>query len=187
MHSLYFLIPTFLIILLLMPIFLEVKVSYNVLENSGVFCAYIFKIKLQYFLFEINGKNIQLKSEGDERETKPLDFNSPEIAFVEELTSQIKDKTRLRFLEVYYNIGLGDAFQTSMVCGMIDVAALIFFTSLKNKKPTASLGIYDTVSYNKKVAELAVNINLSLSLFDLVYSFINSCILSKKKSRELAM
>ena len=178
MLSLYFLIPTVIIILLLLPIFLEVRVSYNALENSGVFCAYLFKIKLQYFMFEISGKEIKLKNDG-ETENMALDLNSPEVAFIKEFTGQIKDKTRLRFLELYYNIGLDDAFLTSMVCGFIDVAALIFFTSLKNKKPTASLAIYDTVSYNKKVAEVAIDMNLTLSLFDLVYSFVNSLILSK--------
>ncbi len=137
-------------------------------------------------MFEIKEKEIRLKNDG-ETEDMALDFNSPQVAFIKEFTSQIKDKTRLRFLELYYNIGLDDAFLTSMVCGFIDVAALIFFTSLKNKKPTASLAIYDTVSYNKKVAEMAVELNLTLSLFDLAYSFVNSVILSKKKSRELAM
>lgn len=182
--SLYFLIPTVIIILLVMPIFLEVRLSFNLLDKSGVFCIYLFRKKLQYFKFEIEGREIKLKDEEETKE-KQIDFDSPEIALYEEFSTQIKDKTRLRFIEVFYNVGLNDAFLTSMVCGVINIAVLIFFTSLKNKKPTASLQLYNTSSFNKKVANLATVINLSISLFDVVYSFIISVILSKKKMKEM--
>lgn len=184
MSSLYFLIPTVIIILLVMPIFLEVRLSFNLLDRSGVFCIYLFRKKLQYFKFEIEGREIKLKDEEETKE-KQIDFDSPEIALYEEFSTQIKDKTRLRFIEVFYNVGLNDAFLTSMVCGVINIAVLIFFTSLKNKKPTASLQLYNTSSFNKKVANLATVINLSISLFDVVYSFIISVILSKKKMKEM--
>lgn len=184
MSSLYFLIPTVIIILLVMPIFLEVRLSFNLLDKSGVFCIYLFRKKLQYFKFEIKGREIKLKDEEETKE-KQIDFDSPEIALYEEFSTQIKDKTRLRFIEVFYNVGLNDAFLTSMVCGVINIAVLIFFTSLKNKKPTASLQLYNTSSFNKKVANLATVINLSISLFDVVYSFIISVILSKKKMKEM--
>lgn len=183
MNSLYFLIPTFFIILLVLPIFLEVRLSFNVLDKSGVFCVYLFKKKLQYFIFEIDGKEIRLK---DEKQTqqKQIDFDSPELALYEEFAAQIKDKTRLRYLDVFYNIGIGDAYLTSMICGALNVAILIFFTSLKNSKPTASLALYNTSSFNRTVAELAGVINLSISLFDVVYSFIISVILSRKKAHQ---
>lgn len=184
MSTLYFLIPTVIIILLVMPIFLEVRLSFNLLDKSGVFCIYLFRKKLQYFKFEIDGREIKLKDEEETKE-KQIDFDSPEIALYEEFSTQIKDKTRLRFIEVFYNVGLNDAFLTSMVCGVINIAVLIFFTSLKNKKPTASLQLYNTSSFNKKVANLATVINLSISLFDVVYSFIISVILSKKKMKEM--
>ena len=184
MSTLYFLIPTVIIILLVMPIFLEVRLSFNLLDKSGVFCIYLFRKKLQYFKFEIDGREIKLKDEKETKE-KQIDFDSPEIALYEEFSTQIKDKTRLRFIEVFYNVGLNDAFLTSMICGVINIAVLIFFTSLKNKKPTASLQLYNTSSFNKKVANLATVINLSISLFDVVYSFIISVILSKKKMKEM--
>ena len=167
-----------------MPIFLEVRLSFNLLDKSGVFCIYLFRKKLQYFKFEIDGREIKLKDEEETKE-KQIDFDSPEIALYEEFSTQIKDKTRLRFIEVFYNVGLNDAFLTSMICGVINIAVLIFFTSLKNKKPTASLQLYNTSSFNKKVANLATVINLSISLFDVVYSFIISVILSKKKMKEM--
>lgn len=181
MQSLYFLIPTFFILLLMLPVFLEVKLSYNILENSGVICIYLAKIKLKYYLFEIYKNSVRLKDEESVSE-KQLDFSSPEIALIEEFSRQVKQKARLKYLEVWYHLGLEDTFLTSMVSGFVNAFLLIFFTSLKNSRPTASLGVYDNVSFNSKVAELAADFCVSLSLFDVVYSFLNSLILSKKKT-----
>ncbi len=185
MQSLYFLIPTFVICLLLCPIFLQARVSFNALENSGVICIYIFKVKIIYFFFSINKNQIELKNEKQTKQ-KALDFDSPEIVFYNQLMKEIKDKTRLRYLMLNYNIGLSDAFLTSMVCGAINVLVLIFFTSIKNKKPTASLAIYDTCSFNKTVVEIAANLSVSLTLFDLAYSLLNSTIVSKVKAGQNA-
>ncbi len=181
-QSLYFLIPTFFILLLLLPIFLGLKVSYNILENSGAFCLYVFKIKIKYFLFEIHGRQIKLKNEKQTTE-KDIEFNSPEIALLENFGKELKSKARLKFFEIYYHIGLDDAYLTSMVCGYINIILLILFTKIKDNRPTASLGVYDNISYNAKRFEVASNICISLSLFDVVYSFLNSLILSKKSKQ----
>ncbi len=178
MQSLYFLIPTFFILLFLMPIYLQLRVSFNALENSGVFCLYIFKIKIVYYFFSFTNNDIILKNEKRTKE-KSYDLGSPEALFFKALTKQIKDKTRLRYLEIYYNIGVGDAFLTSMLCGFINSMILIFFTALKNKKPSASLGLYDSVCFNKTKVEIASGVSLSLSLFDLVYSLLNSVMLTR--------
>lgn len=186
MDSLYFLIPTVFILLLILPIFLEVKVSYNFLKNSGVICVYFSKIKFKYYIFEFHNNNIRLKDQREVSE-KQIDFSSPELAVIEEFSKQIKQKARLKYLFVYYNVGLNDAFLTSVFCGCLNVALLIFFTSIKNSRPTASLCVYDNASYNNVVVEVAGDICVSLSLFDVVYSFLNSLILSKKKAKQAKM
>ena len=186
MQSLYFLLPTALIFLFMIPVSMQVRVSYNLLQNQGVLCFFVFKIKIQYLYFEIGDKQIKIKNQ-NQVEQPPLQFDSPEVIFYQEFTKQIKNKTRLKFWEIYYNIGLGDAFLTSMVCGLIDVGALIFFSSIKNKKPTASLAIFDSVSYNKLSGEIASVTNVSISAFDVAYSFINSVILSRKKAAKQQM
>ena len=87
------------------------------------------------------------------------------------MIKQIKDKARLKEIYLFYNIGLQDAFASAMLCGLINTVATIFFTKIKNEKPTASFGVYDTVSYNKRVLELSFMTKVSISLFDIVYSF----------------
>ncbi len=182
MSSLYFLIPTVFILILMLPMFFEVKLSYNIFENSGVICVFFEKIKIKHYMFEIYKNSIRLKDEKTINE-KELSFSSPELVLIEEFSKQIKQKSRLKYLEVYYHLGVEDAYLTSIIAGFINSALLIFFTGLKNSRPTASLGVYDSVSFNKKVAEIAINFCVSLTLFDVVYSFLNSLILTKKRIR----
>lgn len=155
--------------------------SYNPLFNRGVVALFVFKIKIIYYIFSFHGKFIEL---ANEKETKrqELEFSSPQFAVIEEFMKQIKDKTRLKYLYVYYNIGTGDAMLSALVCGLLNQMLTQTFLILKSHKPTASFCVYDTVSYNKTVFELAGRVSISISFFDVVYSFILSLILSKRKN-----
>ena len=181
----YLLIPFFLIILFFLPIKLEARVSFNVLDFSGALGVFLYKKKLLHEQFWIKGKKIITKSD-DAIETKEMDFQSSEVIFMETLLQEIKDKTRLKEISVFYNIGVKDAFLSAMRAGLVNFAITIFLTNVKNQKPTASLSLNDTVSYNREVCQFAVKLIMSISLFDVVYSLLNAIILSKKKHAELA-
>ena len=169
--SLYFLIPAFVILVLIFPIFAEMRVSFNPLFNRGVIALFMFKFKVLYFIFSFHGKYIELQIENETKRQK-LEFSSPQFAVMEEFTKQIKDKLRLKKLLLFYNIGTGDAFSSAMLCGLINQLVTNFFLRLKDKKPTASCCVYDTVSYNKTMCEIAGRVEISISLFDFAYSFL---------------
>lgn len=176
----YLFIPFVIIVVCFIPIKLEGRVSFNFLDLSGAFGIFFYKIKVTHQQVWIKHKKIMLKKD-NHVESKEISFDSDEIVFVNMLISQVKDKTRLRVLSVFYNLGLDDAFLTSMAAGYINVLMLIFFTNIKNTKPTASLGVYDSISYNRQVCQFAVKCVLSISLFDVAYSLIRSVILTKRE------
>lgn len=180
----YLLIPFFLILLLFIPIKLEGRVSFNLLEKSGAFGVFIFKFKVEYQQFWIENKKIISKKE-NELESHELNMQSKEMFFVKMLIMEIKDKTRLKELSVYYNLGTGDAFQSAMLGGVINTTLICVMSSIKNAKPTANMGIYDTISYNRKVCQFAVKGVMTISLFDVVYSLFHSVILTKKNEDSL--
>ncbi len=182
MDSLYYLIPMFFIILLTVPLFIQLRVTFRLEDLSGVICLYIFKIKIVYYMYQIKGKKIILQNE-KKTKVKEFDFDPSQLVIAQIFKAQLKDKTRVKELFVFYNIGLGDAFLSSMVGGLINVGVLTFFTMLKNTRPTASMGIYDTISYNREVFEVAGKGSVSISLFDVVYSLIMSVILIKKLAK----
>lgn len=179
----YLLIPFGLILLCFLPIKMEGKASFNLLEMSGAFGIFLYKIKMTHEEVWISHKKIMMKKDKNV-ESKEIDLSSKEILFLKIFISQIRDKTRLRLVSVFYNLGTGDAFTSSIAAGYINSILLIFFTSIKNSKPTASLGVYDTISYNKEVCQFAVKIILSITLFDVVYSFIRSVILTNRRKKK---
>ena len=179
----YLLIPLFIIIILFFPIKLEGRFAFNLFDLTGAFGFFLYNIKLDHQEIWIKHRKIIAKKD-NKVESKEIELDSDEILFIKIFISQIKDKTRLRLLSVFYNLGLDDAFTSAMVGGYINSLLLIFFTSIKNSKPTASLGVYDTISYNQKICQFSARIILSISLFDVVYSFIRSVILTRKTKKE---
>ena len=104
--------------------------------------------------------------------------------FTKNFIKEVKNKLRLRYLDASYNVGIDDAFLTSILCGMINVLCLSVFSYIKNKKPTSSLSLCNITSYNKREAVASLDVNISISLFDLVYSFLLSVILTKKLKKQ---
>ncbi len=178
--SLYYLIPAFFILILVFPVFVEIRFSYNPLFNKGVISLFVLKKQIFYYIFAFRGKYIELQNEGETKFQK-LEFESQKFALMEEFGNQIKDKIRLKKCYVFYNIGTGDAYLSAMICGFLNFVLTQFFLLLKNKKPTASMCVYDTVSYNKVTCEIAFVASGSISFFDIVYSFVYSVIISKRK------
>ena len=183
MNSLYYLIPCFVIFLLVFPIFAEVRISFNPLFNRGVVALFLFRFKVLYFIFSFHGKYIELQNE-KETKRQELEFSSEQFALVEEFSKQIKDKVRLKKMYVFYHIGTGDAYSSALVCGLVNFALMQLFLVLKSHKPTASFCVYDTVSYNKSQCEIAGRVAASISFFDVAYSFILSVILTRRKSKK---
>lgn len=179
----YLLIPFFIIIFLFIPIKLEGRVSFNVLDLSGALGIFLYKIKLSHEQIWLENKKIYTRKE-DSIERKELDFSSQEMLFVQMLFNEVKDKTRLKEISVFYNLGVGDAFESAMIGGTINVLLLALMGVIKNAKPTASLGVYDTISYNREVCQFAIKAVMSISLFDVVYSLARSVILTKRKAKK---
>jgi hypothetical protein len=175
----YLLIPFFIILILFFPIRLEGRASFNVLEMSGAYGFFVFGIKVDYQQFWIENKKLLAKKD-DSLESHEFDIKGRDFMFLKVFALEIKDKTRLKEFFVFYNLGVGDAYKSAMLGGFINVALLTFMTSLKNTKPTASMGVYDTISYNGHVCQFATRLLMTISLFDVVYSLLRSVILIRK-------
>lgn len=180
----YLLIPAIIVLIMFFPVQFEVRFSLNFHNLSGAVGAFIFKKKIIHSLIWIKGKKIITRSEG-KTNTQEIEFNGKEIIFLEMFTNQIKKKTRLKKLAIYYNIGLNDAFLTCYFCGIVNFIISILFARIKNERPTATLENNDIVSYNLSIMQASIVLNFSISLFDVVYSLLCSVILTRKKQKKL--
>ena len=179
----YLFIPFAVIVIFMLPLKIKLKFSCNLLKKNGAFAVFLFKKKLMHQQFWLKNGKILLQDDKTSSSTE-IEFDSKEVIFTKVLANQIKGKTRLKELFLFYNVGVQDAFASAMLAGAINLFMLIFFTSLKNTRPTASMAVYDTVSYNRQVLEFAFKSNISLSLFDAVYSFVVSLIITNRIAKQ---
>lgn len=178
MGDLYLFILAFVIFVFIAPVFLKVRMTCNVFKNTGVMAVYLFGVNVLSLKFKFTHNGIILFDGEDVKEKTIHDLKKGVIT--KNLILQIKDKVKLKTVEFYYNLGVGDAFYTALLCGCINSSLLGFFTRLKSSKPTTSFFVGDNPSYNEVVFQTSLKIKLSISLFDLVYSFVNSVILTSK-------
>lgn len=181
MDFLYLLIPTVLFIILFMPLFVGFKVTLDALTFSGVISIFLFKFKFHHFIYKFDGKKFVFQEDG--KDDGEFELSEQQMIFYKTLFSEVKDKTRLKTLFVFYNIGLNDAYRSAMTAGTVNAFLLIFFTAIKNQKPTASLGVYDTVSYNREVCEFAIKCRISVTIFDILYALLISYITSVREPK----
>lgn len=167
------------ILIFLIPFHINGRFSFNLFEKTAALGLLLFKIKIVHDQFWLEDGRIIMMS-NKKMKKKELSFDGEEVYFFQVLLGQLKDKIQLTSLRVFYNVGLDDAFYSAMVAGSINATLISFFTSIKHIKPTASFGVYDSVSYNRKIFQIAINLKVSISLYDIVYSLINSVILTKK-------
>lgn len=184
MENLYYLIPFFIILIFISPILFKLRFSYNVIDNFGAVGIFLFGIKIFSFKFDINLKGIKLYTDKGIEEVG-YNIKNQEAVLMEMFIKEIKDKTRLKMLQIHYNIGVGDAFQTAMICGVINAIILILFTRIKAVKPTASLFLGDNPAFNESTFQFAGSLKISISLIDIVYSFLNSVILTLKSKNDI--
>lgn len=180
----YLFIPFSIILTMFIPIKLRAKISFNLLEMCGAVGIFLFGIKVTHQMIWIKSNKIITKKE-KAINTKELDFQGKEILFIKILIKQLVNKTKLKKIELFYNLGIDDAFLSSMIAGYINFILVTFFTKIKNSKPTASLELNDTISYNRKIIQFVFNSFITISLFDIVYSLVRTVILTRKHTNQM--
>lgn len=168
MESLW-LIPVLVFILLLVfgQIF-KFYLAYSPYENSGLVVMKLWNIKIQYFSFQLKPKSIVIRTNNKKTQVE-YSFNDPQIKFYENLSLQINEKIKIKHIDIYSNVGTGDAAESALICGVLNVFYKIFSAYIKTMKPTCSINISSHAQFNKKVFDFSVYSKISLSLFDFLY------------------
>ena len=76
------------ILLIVFPVFIEVRISYNPIFNRGVVALFIFKKKIFYYFIAFHGTYIEFKNE-KETKTQELEFESEKFEVMEEFGKQV--------------------------------------------------------------------------------------------------
>ena len=183
MESLYFLLPLFFIVILILPLNFRIKLCFNAQKEIVYVSIFLWEIKLILFKIFPKDKSIIVTTKKHKKEIE-FSLSIKQIYFVEQLTNNLKSKTQIRKVCVYGRVGYYDAFKTAMTCATIISFIEMVFCYLKNKKPTCAMQNCIYPCFNKDIMLFSLYASLSITLFDLLYSVVISLFSLRSKKYE---
>ena len=182
MESLYLLILLFFIIIILVPISVRAKVFYSVKSNKGAFKISLWKIKIKLAKIKIKGKKIYLQYQR-KKESKEIEMTDKQIRFLKFFTEEVKNKIKIKYINAFSKIGLNSPNYSAIFSTIITSIILSFFAKLKTERNSAKLTLKNKTSFTENNLIIAINSNFSLSILDIIYSFIVSILKSKRDKK----
>lgn len=183
MESLYLLIPLFFIILLIIPICFNVRIDIDGKKKRIDIILFILKIpviklKLLYknnmiFLY-INKKQQDLD----------IQLSVKQVYFINQFSTNLKDKIQIKYLDISSQIGLNDAYSTAMMCGTLNALIKTLFAFLKTKKYTATFDSKVVPKYNEDVFFIKSQICVKITIYELLYSVCVSLLSLRRRVYE---
>ncbi len=181
MQTLWLLFLMVGVLIFIVPIKMKIRLSYDLLKNRGVlgFGILFFKMRILSFKFKNMGLEIKSRSKKEKKEVE-LKIDKEELIYNERLLAQFRDKLKIRKLTFKATLGMGDAFKTAMVSGLLNILIVNLFIFIKNFKQTTSVKVGTKPEYNKELFRFKSQAEVSISLFDLLFCFLFALINTKR-------
>lgn len=171
MESLWLLPILFLFLFLSIGQVFKIYVAYDIYKNEGLVVFKFFALKIINVSFSFSVNEIKIITN---KKIKTISFepSDPNLKFAQALSVQIKDKLRVKEIDISAKIGLGEAQQTAILSAAAGVFFKVLCAYVKNVKPTASVNAEAFSSFHTKVLQIAFYGKMSLSLFDFLYALL---------------
>ena len=171
-----------LLIIIIMPLVINIRISFNLKHQNGIISLYIYKIKLLLVIFRLKDNNIIVNKKNKTSESE-VELSEKQKRFVEQFIKQIKDKVNIKRLISYTRIGTFDALETSIYNGLINSMFAMLFGYIKNKKPYAKIDVISYPAYNRQLFLITFYVKICISIFDILYSLFIACSIEKRRSK----
>ncbi|MBE7074421.1 MAG: DUF2953 domain-containing protein [Clostridiales bacterium] len=175
-------IVVFFLLLLIVPIFSKVYVTFDILNNIGVLSIYVLFIKIFAYKIKREGKEIILFTEKDKKEVQ-LKVSKKQLRFLKQLSVQLKEKILLKRAVFYSRIGLNDAYLTALGTGFINVLVSMIMGYVKNTKKSARMQVINIPEFNGQYFAIAAHVTCFITLFDIIYAFVMSFLIIKRSEK----
>jgi len=180
MEIAFYIVAT-LILILVIPISFNVKITYNISKNRGLAQVRLWGMSLFFYRIKITSKKIILKNR---KETKTIDFdiNAPNVDLINEIQQQLFSRFFLKELTLYINWGnQKDASTVALAVSSLQIALNSLFTYIQSQKPTAELMLYIKPKYTTNNKFISFKTRFSISLTNIVQSILKAKIKIAKK------
>ncbi|MDD2445207.1 MAG: hypothetical protein PHX09_00080 [Clostridia bacterium] len=173
MESIWLLIVLLIFLVFILPLFVKYYVSYSPIQNSGMIVIKIGFIYISYFSFQLKANSVVIRSKKKRKQIE-YKFNDPMIIFYEHFFNEIKQKVKIKKINIYSEIGTGDAFHSAILSSFVNIIYKIISAYVKNLKYSSSIMVNTNTSFNKKVLITSFYVKASMSLFDIFFCFFTS-------------
>lgn len=182
MQSLVLIIVVFFLILFILPIFIKLHISYDLLNNLGTLSLYLFFIKIFALKLKFKGKNIVIITKKEQKEVE-TQLSDKQMRFFEQLSSQLKQKIIIRKLSAYSRIGVSNAHYSAVLTGLFNAVVSSVLASVKNIKKSAKIGVFSEPAYNENHLIFSIYCSAMTTIFDIVYSLFMSLAIIKRSEK----
>lgn len=163
-----------IIFLLIIPIPIKIKVDFNILNLSGGAELRILKFLSFKMRLRFRGSYVYITSKGKTRREK-LTSKNFNIMFVIQLFRQIYFRLILNSLKFSGEVGYyNDAMITALGESLVDIVAKCVYAKILHNKKSAHIFILNEAKYNQDCLRMKIEAEIKVTIFDLIYSFINS-------------
>ena len=163
-----------IIFLIIFPIIIKFKIVFNILRFSGEIHIRILKIINFKIKVKLRGGYVYITQNGRTRREK-LTSKNYNIAFVLKFINEIYFRTQLAFLKFNSELGYyNDAMVTALGSSVIDVVSKCIYSRILHNKKSAHIFVLNEAKYNQDCLRAELEGQVSISLFDVIYSFISS-------------
>lgn len=178
----YFSIALILIVLLVYPLTLRLKVYYNAKKNTGKLQLKFFNLNVTDLMFSIHVGYIKFTNRKHRNFYLPIEFSEQAIQEYNNFQEILFKKTYFKKMAIYFNFGNKDnAFVSAMACGIVDIVTKILYSILKTKKSEVLFESKVYPNFNSNVIKIGLKAKISISIYDLLWSFLESKFSTKIK------
>lgn len=182
MQSLWLIIVVFFLILLILPLFTKVNVSFDVKNNVGAISVYVLFVKVISYKLKYKNKQIIVYTSEDSTEIE-LQVSDKQLRFLKQMSVQLKQKIILKNAMFISSIGLNDAYYTALANGLVNSIVYGIMGYIKNTKKSAKMSVVSYPKYNSDCFTVCLVVNCFITLFDILYALVMSCVIIKRSEK----
>lgn len=173
MSILVFFIIIFLLFILICPIKLKSKITYNILKNKGIIKFYFFKINFLTLKIKIKPKYIYLTTKKGKVILVPIEFGDSSNLDYVDLTLILFNKTTVNTLKITLNVGIdNNPFYTALLYGAFQTIFSTILAILKTKKLATIVSNKINTVYTKNNGSVILSSSLTITIFDYIWGLI---------------
>lgn len=177
-------VQVFLIVILifalitLLPIFVQIRLYINALNNIGVIAISVFGIKIICHQLEISGGKINIIGKKKDRQIDP---NSVDVKFVNKFVYYLVLKIKITNLAIFFDVSKqSDAFLPCVLRGLTQSLIGMVLGILYTKKGVFNTSVGGDVKWDRDKVVLSMYVGMVFNLAMIITALIQAKIKTKR-------